>query len=81
MRVGGYDQGREAWKVTLDHDGTELTGWVPEALVRADAARPPHEDVYRWIDRHARSIEDALKAKAAGRRVAGRYRGLMLGEE
>ena len=81
MRVGGYDRGREAWKVTVAHEGRDLTGWVPEALVRADAERPPHEDVYRWLDRHARPIERALIARAAGRDVPAPYHALSLGED
>jgi hypothetical protein len=81
MRVGGYDHGREAWKVTVDHGRRRLTGWVPEALVANDRARPPHEDVYRWLDRHAGAIERALKDFADGRPVAAPYNTLSLGED
>jgi hypothetical protein len=81
MEVGGYDHGREAWKVTVDADGATLTGWVPEALVRADRKRPPHEDVYRWLDRHRGPIERALRDRAAGRPVAAPYDRLSLGED
>jgi hypothetical protein len=77
MEVGGYDHGREAWRVTVG----DLTGWVPEALVRDDRQRPPHEDVYRWLDRHSGAIERALKDRAAGRRVAAPYDRLSLGED
>jgi hypothetical protein len=81
MRVGGYDRGREAWRVAVDDGGTTLTGWVPEALVRADPGRPPHEDVYRWLDRHVARIEQALKDRAAGRDVPAPYDRLSLGED
>ena len=81
MQVGGYDHGREAWKVTVEAGGRRLVGWVPEALVAGDKARPPHEDVYRWIDRHRGPIERALRNRAAGRPVAAPYDRLSFGED
>jgi hypothetical protein len=54
---------------------------VPEALVRDDRQRPPHEDVYRWLDRHSGRIERALRDRAACRPVAAPYDRLSLGED
>jgi hypothetical protein len=81
MQVGGYDQERAAWRVTVEADGRRLSGWVPEALVSADRTRPPHEDVYRWLDRHAGRIDRALRDRAAGRPVAPPFDRLSLGED
>ncbi len=81
MQVAGYDPARAAWRVTVGRGTARLTGWVPEALVRADTGRPPHEDVYRWLDRHETQIERALAVKARGGVPASPYDGLTLGEE
>ena len=81
MEVAGFDHSRAAWRVQVRAGDRRLTGWVPEALVASDTARPPHEDVYRWLDRHQRKIERALAARAAGRVPASPFDGLTLGEE
>ena len=81
MEVGGYDRGRGAWKVTVRDGERAIVGWVPEALVADDRTRPPHEDVYRWLDRHGRQIERALRDRAAGRGVAAPFDRLSLGED
>ncbi|MDF0600927.1 hypothetical protein P1J78_09305 [Psychromarinibacter sp. C21-152] len=85
MEIHGIDLLADAYRVSLPDGDRTIRGLVPESLVQewsAEAGRPVHEDVYKWIARHRPQIEKALKALSRGdTKIRAPYDRLSLVEE
>ena len=63
MQVHGVDMTREAYRISVPMDGTEVKGFLPEGLVMETlglSRRPGHHEVYHWLDTHAKAVISAL---------------------
>lgn len=74
-----------AYRVSVSDGDRTIRGLVPESLVQewsAEAGRPEHEDVYKWIARHRPQIEKALTRMSRGdTKIRAPYDRLSLVEE
>ncbi len=69
MDVLGRDIAREAYRVATGSAGNRIVGFIPEAVIAEGmclSGGRGHQTAYEWIARHAKQIEQALRALRDG---------------
>lgn len=69
VNISGRDPATECYRVTVEVDGREVFGLVPERLAadfRIAGSRPSHQSAYVWIAENKTKIEAAFAKLARG---------------
>ena len=85
MEILGKDTYGEAYRVSVEIDGTKREALVTDALLSADYgrgdAKVSHGEAYEWIAAHQHDLTDAIRALLAGKTPRAPFQALALAKE